>query len=216
MVEVVGTWRELVLACADNGDDLLEEARLLFNSGRHARALSLAVLSFEEYGKAIHALAVINAGGSKEELASFDRVYRSHQPKLEAGAIWTAIVDPAVALDDEFRGELARTARVAAGRKMDGFYVDRRADGIAVRPSDSVSADDAREFIGVASQLASYVRQVLNLLDTPEKFALMWEYGPQVSRMIADLAAAGQASPEDQLRALRSLLPQYGITREPT
>lgn len=212
MSDTAGEWRELVLACVENGDDLRDDATLLLEAGRYARALSLAVLSSEEYGKAIHALAVINAGGSEEERRAFDRTYRSHQPKLVAAALWAAVVDPAVNLDDEFRERLMESTRTAAGRKMDGFYVDRGTRGSVTRPSESVSGHDAHEYISLASTLASHLRQVLNQLDTPEKFELAWEYGPQVSQMIAEIAAAQQASPEVQLQALRGLLPQYGIT----
>ena len=54
--------RPELLACAaaaaENAQDLLDDAELLSDAGRHARAYSLAVLAVEEFGKATSLLAL--------------------------------------------------------------------------------------------------------------------------------------------------------------
>ena len=46
-------------ACMNNANTLLDDARLLLNNERHARAAALAVLAMEECGKAFHLIFCI-------------------------------------------------------------------------------------------------------------------------------------------------------------
>lgn len=66
----------------DNARSLLDDAQLLFDHGRWARALALAVLAEEEAGKALPAVAQLMPVSDLADLKP-----RRHEDKLHAMAI---------------------------------------------------------------------------------------------------------------------------------
>ncbi|WP_426594907.1 AbiV family abortive infection protein [Cellulomonas sp. McL0617] len=202
-------WLDVTQACLRNGDDLVSDAMLLFEHERFPRALSIAVLATEEYGKAIHAVTVLNLGGSPEEVVAFDRAARIHKTKLEAGRIWAAVLNPSESFDPEFRERVLALVEQAAARKMDGFYVDRQPDGVGV-PADITEAE-AADSIAAARHLGSQIRDRVSALDSDEAASLLWEFGPEITRALAARAEELGATDIAVLAALQAMLPGLGV-----
>jgi len=198
-------WLALTQACLANGDDLVTDAEVLLSSGRPARALSLAVLATEEYGKAIHALAVINAGGDAGEIAAYLRAAERHPAKLEAGAWWAAFVNVAESLDEGFAAKAVELSGTANRDKLSGFYVDW-GDG-EIRTPRGISAERARTRVELARALGTYVSGLVRLVSGEQQLQAMWRYGPEVSRGIKESGVP----PEHLVDGLRRLLPKYGV-----
>jgi AbiV family abortive infection protein len=66
--------------CFENAEALIEEAKLLNNNGRYARAYALCVLSFEELGKIIMLGGALLYKGAPE-WRDFWRGFRHHESK---------------------------------------------------------------------------------------------------------------------------------------
>src|SRR5258707_14568883 len=72
-------------ATAENALDLLEDAQLLTDAGRHARAYSLAVLAGEEFGKALSMVGLAAMAANVRAAAPGGRVLGWHPLKLGGG-----------------------------------------------------------------------------------------------------------------------------------
>jgi AbiV family abortive infection protein len=204
-------WFEVLEASAANGRDLLDEARLLRDELVSPRALALAVLAAEEFGKAIRAFVVLNSGGDPDEVADFNRVYRQHQPKLEAGKLWAWMLGDAVVLVPELSEELTAQARRSAGRKMDSLYVDRRPDGALLSPRASITESDIAVAIDAAEVLCRSVTQVAALLDSDDKVLQFWSIGPQVSAALTETFEHDPAQREEFVQTLRAVISELGL-----
>jgi len=204
-------WLELIYASLDNADDLLREARMLHDAVQSPRALALAVLAFEEYGKAIQALVVLNSGGAPDEVANFEKSYRAHKPKLEAGGMWTTVLDARIRLDPGLDERVRTASHSAAGKKMDALYVDRAPDGRVSAPRSVITPEEQAVSIASATQLGESARALVGLMDTDEKVEAMWAVGPIVGQLLTEAIESSNASREQQVAAVRELLPQHGI-----
>jgi len=204
-------WLELIYASLDNADDLLREARMLHDAVQSPRALALAVLAFEEYGKAIQALVVLNSGGAPDEVANFEKSYRTHAPKLEAGGMWTTVLDTRIQLDPGLDARVRTASQGAAGKKMDALYVDRAPDGSVRAPRAVVTTEEQAVSIASATQLGASARALVGLMDTDEKVEAMWALGPVIGQRLREVFAASNATREQQVAAVRELLPHHGI-----
>lgn len=207
-------WVAVLRASVANGNDLLHEARVLDETCSSPRAFALAVLAAEEFGKAIRAFLVLNSGGDAEEIADFERTYRHHQTKLEAGGLWSSLLHGVEMLHAGLAEQVRGAAKAAAGKKMDAFYVDRRPDGSLGVPSATVGSEDVERALDTATVLSQSVTQVAALLDTDQKVQMFWTLGPEIN---ARLDAAMLEEPElrDQIvYEIRGLLPSLGITAE--
>src|SRR5688572_19080839 len=98
-----------------------DDAALLYENERYARAYALAALAGEELGKVYLCLdAVLTAEGS--EPRQFWRAWREHGDKLDsARAYAAAFIEDLRALDVE---QLAPDARAIAAQKLSAIYVD--------------------------------------------------------------------------------------------
>lgn len=207
-------WVGVIRASVANGNDLLEEAHVLHETRSSPRAFALAVLAAEEFGKAIQAFVVLNSGGAVEEVAEFERAYRLHQVKLEAGELWSSLLHGAASLSPGLAEQVRAAARAAAGKKMDAFYVDRRPDNTVTEPRTVVSAEDVHRALDTAADLSQSITQVAALLDTDQKVQAFWLLGPAIN---AGLGAAMNDDPlvRDQIIGeIRGLLPALGIAAE--
>uniref|UniRef100_UPI003F4936BC AbiV family abortive infection protein n=1 Tax=Streptosporangium sp. CA-256172 TaxID=3240076 RepID=UPI003F4936BC len=149
--------RGLAEAALDNARELLENARLLQQSGSAGIARSLAVLSIEESGKALIAREAFEAEGTdfEERIKVLDRDLRRHPPKLEqiceaferlhryVSLIRDFVVGSTVEWNDPWTAELYNTA------KQDGLYVGLE-QGVVVTPS-SVTRQDAQHVLDRAA-----------------------------------------------------------------
>jgi AbiV family abortive infection protein len=197
-------WVALVGACVENGHGLLADAELLLEHGRAARAVSLAVLAVEEYGKACQAMAVVNSGGSAEELSEYRRLSTRHGGKITAALILQSVFDENESFTDDFADKLNRLAGDSSAQKMRGFYVDRSVDGLS-SPRD-MPTSDAAEAVEVARVIAARWTRLLGPLDLEHHAELLWQLGPMITAEMERVAAGLDASPGDVLAALREFL----------
>jgi len=69
--------------CLQNAEELIQEATLLRQNGKYARAVALSIIALEELGKRDTLWRVLNFGDNHEEWREFWRTFRSHQAKIE-------------------------------------------------------------------------------------------------------------------------------------
>lgn len=202
-------WLSLSRVCVANGDDLVQDARLLLEHGRASRALSLSVLAAEEYGKAMQALLVIGAGGSASEKRAYQQLHGLHRPKLEAIVAWLAILDPAEQLDASFVERAQLEVQMMATAKMAGFYVDRTDTGV-VAPSQT-PADQARRYLTLAEVAGAQLRQLLGVIVGDQELHALWRHAPQVSKAVAAAVEGADDDGSAVVNELRNLLPNFGL-----
>ncbi len=142
-----------------NAEELLEDARLLFENGRHARAASLAILALEESFKRlmlfVHPLVREDQQGRKE----FWRAWRDHKVKSSTPATAPFLLGQ---IDEERRVQLTKAlGRWANTLKQRGLYADcyeEAHDNTGVPrwalPSQAVDEEEARKAIELAATFA--------------------------------------------------------------
>jgi AbiV family abortive infection protein len=163
---------------------LLEEAQILFEHGRWARALALAVLAEEEAGKALLTIREQLPGDDFGDLKA-----NRHEDKLTAMAL----------TELAFRGDLRdfqeRAGQIDTGtlhrEKLAALYVDFGPSGL--QSPRSVTPERAEHSLSVAGEIIGWVRTHLGqisveaieaaiLLDgtmTPTMEQYEREYGPE-------------------------------------
>jgi len=200
-------WLALARACATNGDDLLSDASVLLEHGRAPRALSLAVLAMEEYGKAMAAMAIIGSGGAEDDVRDYDTQARLHRPRLITSHAWADLRNLAVPLDDDYVERLREAVAVAGARKMAGLYVDRTPTG--PRVPGEITVDEAVEMVCLARSIAAPLQVLLGPLASDALVALLWRLGPSlIAAAIRELETAGSLGEAlERLRALEAAFP---------
>lgn len=73
-----------IMCCYDNAKQLIEDAKLLFKHKRYARAVALAIIALEEYGKAEELLGLTSPISPKELDTFIKRRFRDHHGKQMA------------------------------------------------------------------------------------------------------------------------------------
>jgi AbiV family abortive infection protein len=158
------------VAAAENAQDLLDDAELLFGAGRHARAYSLAVLAVEEFGKAASLLTLAAMPENLMAQAPVGRLLEWHQLKQVGGLLMAAVPfsDPGaaarlaampVAQVEQILGTADASVRDADMLKLRGLYVDMDRDARIRQPAEitraegSVQLRRARQVAVAASQL---------------------------------------------------------------
>lgn len=139
-----------------NAEELLEDARLLFENGRYARAASLAILALEENFKKlmlfVHPLIREDQQGRKE----FWRAWRDHKVKSSTPATAPFLLGQ---IDEERRVQLTEAlGRWADALKQRGLYADcyeeadeKTGEPRWVLPSRTVDEEEARKAIEMAA-----------------------------------------------------------------
>jgi AbiV family abortive infection protein len=158
-----------------NAERLLDDARLLFENGRFPTSASLAVLSIEEFGKAIHGMSVGHLSKQKAA-ASFGRVNHIIERLKETGleirrttelseeeiakaqsadfvAIVADVLQEALPNSDwtRFADEIANKELLTI--KNRGFYVNLDCEENVLSVPGSIDNTVAGRLIGVAASL---------------------------------------------------------------
>ena len=162
--------REQIMAVADaaasNASDLLAEARLLLDAGRHARAHALAVLALEEFGK--HGLSVVGLlqSGDKEFWARYWSAFRSHNLKLRQARILVQLVEELGDIDEiehldrsAFRRRIDEWCDSEHFRRMHGLYVEVAADGSISKPMDAITPEEARAVLDDVELVVQFAKR---------------------------------------------------------
>jgi AbiV family abortive infection protein len=158
------------VAAADNAQDLLDDAELLSEALRKARAYSLAVLAVEEFGKAVNLVAIAAMPENLRAQAPVRRMLEWHQLK-QIGGLLMAVVpisNPGAATRlanmplSQLTQILHKThafVQDADRLKLRGLYVDMYRDARIRQPSEITGAE-VDDQIDRARQVASSARQV--------------------------------------------------------
>jgi AbiV family abortive infection protein len=202
--------RPELLACAtavaENGQDLLNDAELLHDGGRRARAYSLAVLAVEEFGKTLNLLALAAMPENLKAQAPVRRMLEWHQLKQIAGLLLAVVPlsEPglAVRLAAMSLTKLTKILDVidafvqdADRLKLRGLYVDMHRDARIRQPSEITEAEVSGQ-LGRARRVAS----AMSLL-----------HDPRVQARLADPPAEAI----ELARALVSAFAEAGNVRRP-
>lgn len=139
-----------------NARELLDDARVLFDGGRHARAAALAILSLEENFKKllllVHPLIRDDVEGRRE----FWRAYANHRVKSGTPATFPFMLGE---IGEEERAALTKELeRWADALKQRGLYADCYRRGADLRwavPSRDVGEVEARTAIRLAEQFSA-------------------------------------------------------------
>ncbi len=139
-----------------NARELLDDARFLFDAGRHARAVSLAILSLEENFKKlvllVHPLIRNDSQGRKE----FWRAYANHKVKSGTPATFPFMLGE---IEEEKRSALTKELeRWADALKQRGLYADCYRQEAGLRwavPSRDVGEEEARTAIRLAEEFSA-------------------------------------------------------------
>ena len=122
---------ELATALLENGDSLLDDADVLFEADRRARAVAHSLIATEELGKIYLCLGGIT--GEAETPSAASREWRNHRDKLEtARALELAFVDSQPDFDV---AKIKTQIDWQLQMKMSALYVDHD-NGQTRRPSD--------------------------------------------------------------------------------
>lgn len=196
-------WLLVANECRRNAGDLLEDARLLLDHARHGRALSVAVLAFEEYGKTLAAFTVLMSGGDPVSIADFHKMQARHDGKLTAAGVWAAIMRPDQPLDESLADHMSELVQQMNRRKMAGFYVDRSETGVAT-PS-AIPAAEARGYLETATAYEATLDRLLPIDFPDELLAAVWSAGPTLIAALDEQMEATE-EPGAVLAAWRNVL----------
>lgn len=198
----------LAKACLSNGDDLVRDAQLLFAHERHARALALAVLAMEEYGKAMRAVAVISQAGAPEGVREYEDAVTSHRLKLIASRAWVEIFDSSSTYGPHYAEALEGRVRTINGLKFAALYVDQDGGGLR-RPAD-VTPTQAGELLAAAQRLGTHLSGIRAPEFNDEVAHMLWQQGPAILDQAAMILGRAE-SLGDALELLRNALPVLGV-----
>jgi AbiV family abortive infection protein len=152
---------DFAIAAPQNSRRLLTDAENLLKRGGWPSAYSLAVLAFEEVGKAwVSMIALLTPPQYRDQLP-FDDMIRSHLDKLQAARSLAALLRfiesnaSAVAAYIEAIEAMEGLAREDNLAKQRGFYVDCQ-DGVIWSPS-GISRDEARRMVATLDRGAPLI-----------------------------------------------------------
>jgi AbiV family abortive infection protein len=208
---------DFAMAAIRNARRLLDDAELLLNRGRGPSAYSLAVLAFEEAGKAwLCVIAMMVPDHVRPEWPHGDLINK-HVDKLMAAHVMAHMLASAISGQDmiasladigENLEELARTHDKA---KQRGLYVDLLDSGFW-EPA-SVTKDEARRMVAIVGGLLDHGAYLAD----PE--FITWVSGEtQEISQIREMwwgrffTALQQDGPDGMLASLRSLMDETGAT----
>ncbi len=158
------------VASANNAQGLLDDAELLSEAGRNARAYSLAVLAVEEFGKAVNLVAIAAMPDNLRAQAPVRRMLEWHQLK-QIGGLLMAVVpisNPGAAtrlanMPLSQLTEILNTTHAfvqdSDRLKLRGLYVDMQVDARIRQPSE-ITMTEVRDQIGRARQVASSASKI--------------------------------------------------------
>lgn len=197
---------ELIKALLSNAHDLLDDAQLLHDSGRYARALALATMAAEEHGKFAFCLDQLLGNPPRTE-RKFIQAWTEHREKLENLVVFrAAFVDELPMPPGE---ELMAQPAAFHKQRMSALYVDLSGDTVKVPVSDKALSE--RMILDVRASV-TWVEPLFSQL-SPEMVPLLATVASSIERTLAKhlegLPIDGALA---QLRAIVADLP--GLTGE--
>lgn len=141
---------EGVVTISQNAEELLSDARLLFENGRYARAASLAVLALEESFKRLMLFMYPLIREDRQGQKEFWKVWRDHKVKSSTPATAPFLLGQ---IDKARRAELTEVlGRWAVALKQRGLYADCcESSGEPAWSLPSAAVDEAQTAIEMAA-----------------------------------------------------------------
>src|SRR5258708_7570538 len=164
-------------AAAENAQHLLDDAELLSDAGRHARAYSLAVLAVEEFGKATSLLSLAAMPANLRAQAPVRRMLEWHQLKQIGGLLIAAVTFTEPGAAARVAAQLGRARQVASSASLlrdpgvPAMLADPRAEAIELSRalvSAFAEAGDVRRPKAAAAVALNAVRTLQEHMDTSE------------------------------------------------
>ena len=147
-----------------NASDLIEEAEILLNSHRWARAVFLACIAIEELGKYLIIMGAIGRVlTGNMDWKKFWKRFRSHEEKTGNIMVFDAMIGPFVSAEDTL-ASVRRAKRHTSDQekeKLNSLYVDCTAEGF-VLPMDHVNEKDANKAVESAKAVLRFFREMEN------------------------------------------------------
>jgi len=157
-------------AVLDNANDLISDAVLLAQNGRHPRAFSLLVLACEELSKSpiLSQACVLLTLKEPVDWDELQRFLRTHDQKLllmslfdMLTALQVARKSPTLFLPRGLTGGVRKHPRALNVAKQNGFYVDVDSSGTPCRPSAAITPDDVAEAHDFAERALHILREAV-------------------------------------------------------
>lgn len=126
---------------------LLDDARLLLDNERHARASALAVLAAEEFGKMLMAFGALTLDpADKQGWRRFWTRFVSHNPKYANAAMMMDAFMPEEDVSAFFESMQVFVSGSIA-QKMAGLYVDVGEEGTVTAPEEVIDGELAQAML---------------------------------------------------------------------
>jgi len=156
-----------MIAVCRNARSLADDAQILLDDGRYARAYAIAELGAEELGKLLMLgnVAIFRALGESIDWARFWRRFYDHSPKASNISLldymygskfsqWASGDLEAIKADEAGLEEAARQAAIMAIAKNRALYVDWR-EGKLLSPEASIPKDWAEQMTKAVADLVT-------------------------------------------------------------
>lgn len=206
---------DLALAATRNARRLLGDAELLLKRGRFPSAYSLAVLAFEEAGKAWMCIMAMMVPDNIRPEWPYGELMAKHADKLMAAHVMADMLASASSGRDmiaslaEVGENLEKLARDHDKAKQRGFYADLL-DGAVCEPT-SIKLDMARQMVGTVRSLLDHGGPLAD----PGFIAWLASQTPDAleakdmawSRLFAGLQ---EGTPDGMLASLRTFMDETG------
>lgn len=200
---------ELAGAALENSADLLGDATVLFALERYPRALSLAVLAAEEFGKHVMCISAVHLNDDDADgWRKFWRRFTWHEPKLTT---WAGIhADFAVggstdaAADEDWKrlwDTISKRTSHGLESKLAGLYVDY-AEGAVQRPTDEIDREDAERVLDAVHAVVRPTAAHFADVD-------MADFLDRTAEELSELIAAMHSDPKEFERLLRERFEGY-------
>lgn len=173
-----------IASAIKQAESLLRGAQRLFESGDHALALSVAVLSLEEIGKAFLIDGLLLAKAKDQKSVAFEKGHRQHAEKLRAVEFLPMFVEKHAVADPRFVASSLNFKRAIAselnkfivarkalqpflgeqllvaldGLKQRGFYTELKDGNTFILPAQAINPELAAAVISLASEALSALR----------------------------------------------------------
>jgi AbiV family abortive infection protein len=164
-----------------NGRSLISDATLLLESGRNARAMSLAILAIEECSKAFY-LWCAAVSKSPDESFDLERALTHHNIKLIVPGLLNSILqgmadkagsDKLLASFRAVYVDVEKQAKTSNRIKQYGFYVHREGTTI-VLPSESITAEHTQSKVELANVLCRFLELIEPMIHAQVAQAPFW------------------------------------------
>jgi AbiV family abortive infection protein len=215
------TLGEFALAAASNSGRLIRDAELLASRGSYPTASSLAILAFEEAGKAwlcVQTMMVPSAYRSEYPLGELMARHTDKLMAAHAQAAFFRLHSGEIGAWGYLAGVFSDIERLACEHdklKQQGFYADLGPDGAVRTPVQQVSREAARKLVATVAALIIHA----SLMADPGFVTWLAEEEPsavQAKDFMWRVFVAGlqEGTPEGMLSKFQEALGEIGATED--